>query len=93
MCFWSNSWVTLWILQWWEIEIRHYDNDNDDDDDADYDHNDKDDDAHDNDVDYGDDDDDDGVDLLSDVVGHQDLLDLGGDGHRIQLIRQSRHLV
>ena len=32
-------------------------------------------------------------DLLPDVVSHQDLLDLGCDGQRIQLIRQSRHLV
>ena len=39
-----------------------------------------------------DDGDDDG-DLLPDVVSHQDLLDLGCDGQRIQLIRQSRHLV
>ena len=38
------------------------------------------------------DDGDDG-DLLPDVVSHQDLLDLGCDGQRIQLIRQSRHLV
>ena len=44
----------------------------------------------DDDDDYDDDDD---TDLLSDVVRHQDLLDLGGDGQRIQLIRQRRHLV
>ena len=43
----------------------------------------------------GDDANDDGDDgdLLPDVVSHQDLLDLGRDGQRIQLIRQSRHLV
>ena len=41
----------------------------------------------------GDNDDGDDGDLLSDVVSHQDLLDLGCDGQRIQLIRQSRHLV
>ena len=43
--------------------------------------------------DGGDNDDGDDGDLLSDVVSHQDLLDLGCDGQRIQLIRQSRHLV
>ena len=43
--------------------------------------------------DAGDNDDGDDGDLLPDVVSHQDLLDLGRDGQRIQLIRQSRHLV
>ena len=47
----------------------------------------------DDDDDIGVDDDGDDVDLLSDVVRHQDLLDLGGDGQRVQLIRQRCHLV
>ena len=47
----------------------------------------------DDDDDAGDNVDGDDGDLLPDVVSHQDLLDLGCDGQRIQLIRQSRHLV
>ena len=47
----------------------------------------------DDDDDAGDNVDGDDGDLLPDVVSHQDLLDLGRDGQRIQLIRQSRHLV
>ena len=47
----------------------------------------------DHDGDGDDNDDGDDGDLLPDVVSHQDLLDLGRDGQRIQLIRQSRHLV
>ena len=56
-------------------------------------HGDDDDDDVDDDGDDQGDDGDDDVDLLPDIVSHQDLLDLGCDGQRIQLIRQSRHLV